>query len=368
MAWLIGLCVVPDPRPFGAPEWAVRGVRSLADVSEPTARAVATGILRAAGLGLVGVLLSLALARLRLRYAAPIVLVTAPLLAMVVKWINFGYAPLAMQARFIVLCAVLGALIGLALRRSRIALVSLVLILGGLFLWGTSTSVSCGLYEAAALTGMHVLENADELSVNDDAFATALQSAFLYAEDNSHGVDPVLPNQAAILALGVILGEDRVASIASRQVDPRTRDVRHALRHRASLRGRGDLSQHFWVSAALVVLSGAERSLAVGLAKELKDSTPGGSGFSFVDMVANKAGIRFAILATQTEASARQVQQRTAEGVDVDDLIPELDGLPEGISRDDFQSQYGGLGGAETRRLLAEIDQRISGLSEGARQ
>jgi hypothetical protein len=359
VAWLVGLCIVPDPRPLGAPEWAVRGVRSLANVSEPTARAVATGILRAAGLGLIGVLMSLALARVRLRYAAPIVLASAPLLSIVVKWINFGYVPIASQLGFIVLFAVLGGLIGLALRRSRIALVALGLISGGLFLWGTSTRVSGDLYEAAKVTGLHVLQHADDVPPGDEGFAALLEIAFLHAEDNSHGVDPVLPNQAAILALGVILGEERIASAARREVDPGTRDARQALRRRIGLRGRGDLSQHFWVSAALVVLSGAGRSLTVGLTKELKDSTPGGSGFSFVDMLANKAGIRFALVATHNETSAREVQLRIAQGVDIEDFMPEIDGLPEGIPRDDFQSQYGGLGGAESRRLLTEIDKRI---------
>lgn len=359
VAWLVGLCIVPDPRPLGAPEWVVRGLRSLANVSEPTARAVATFVLRAAGLGVIGVLLSLALGHVRLRYAAPIVLVSAPLLAFAVKWINFGYVPIPLQIGFIVTFAVLGGLIGLSLRRSRTALVALGLISGGLFLWGTSTSVSRDLYEAAKVTGLHVLQHGEDVPPGDQGFARLLEIAFLHAEDNSHGVDPVLPNQAAILALGVILGEERVASIARREVDPGTRDARQALRRRIALRGRGDLSQHFWVSGALVVLSDANRSLSVGLTKELKDSTPGGSGFSFVDMLANKAGIRFAHVATQNEASAREVQLRIAQGVDIEDFMPEIDGLPEGIPRDDFQSQYGGLGGAETRRLLEKIDKRI---------
>ncbi len=359
VAWLVGLCVLPDPRPLGAPEWAVRSVRSLADVSEPTARAIATGVLRAAGLGLIGVLLSLALARVRFRCAAPIVLALAPLLALGVKWTNYGYFPIAPQIRFIVLFAVGGGLLGLGLHRSRIALVALGLVSGGLFLWGTATGVSDDLYEGAKLTGLHVLEHADDVPAGDEGFAKLLEIAFLFAEDNSHGVDPVLPNEAAILALGVILGEERIASVGRRELDPHAAKARQVLRGRIRLRGRGDLSRHFWVSAALVVLAGAERSLSVGLTKELKDSTTGGSGFSFVDMVANKAGIRFARVATRNGASAREIQRRIAEDVNIEDFMPEIDGLPEGIRRDAFQSEYGGLGGAETRRLLAEIDTRL---------
>jgi len=36
----------------------------------------------------------------------------------------------------------------------------------------------------------------------------------------SSGADPVLANQAAILALAVIVGEEKIAAVASRHVDP----------------------------------------------------------------------------------------------------------------------------------------------------
>jgi hypothetical protein len=116
------------------------------------------------------------------------------------------------------------------------------------------------------------------------------------------------------------------------------------------------------VSAALTVLSDAERALTVGIAKEMKDSTPGGSGFSFVDMLANKAGIRFAVVATQDADSARDLQLRIAKGVDTADFFPPIDGFPEGLSQDDFHFGFGGIGGAETRRLFSEIEHRIVAL------
>jgi hypothetical protein len=49
-------------------------------------------------------------------------------------------------------------------------------------------------------------------------------------------------------------------------------------------------------------------------------------------------------------------------GVEVADLLPPLADLPEGISRDDLQANYGGISGAKTRRLLGEIDRRIANL------
>jgi hypothetical protein len=92
------------------------------------------------------------------------------------------------------------------------------------------------------------------------------------------------------------------------------------------------------------------------------DSMPGGSGFSFVDMAANTAGIRLAAVATRNPKSVHAMQARVRRGIEVADMLPSLAGLPEGITRDQLQADYGGIGGTETRRLLGEIDRRIAAL------
>lgn len=360
LAWLVAICIVPDPRPLSAPELVVGGLRSLIGVSEPTARAVATIALRGVGLGLIGILLSLVFQRMRLQLAAPLVLVVAPLLAVIAQWVNYGYFPIAPQLRFGVVSAILGALAGLVLRRSWMALAVLLILAAGLFTWGTSTGVPDDLYEAARATGLYVLLNAEDIPKGDDGFAMLLHDAFTFAEDNSHGTDAVKPNRAAILALGAILGEDRVAKVGKRQIDFGRRREIAALRKRVTLRGRRDLSQHFWVSAALTVLSDQRRSMTVGIAKEMMDATPGGSGFSFVDLMADRAGILFADAATKNGRWARAMQMRIWDGVRIADFLPAIQGLPEGISRDDFQAEYGGLGGAGTRKVVEEIQRRLA--------
>lgn len=360
--WLVVLCLLPDPRPFGAPQWAVQALRATVSLSEPTARAAATIVLRAVGVGMIGVLFAMSLHRLPLRSAAPLVLVTTPILAVVAKWINFGYAPVRPQLDFIVILAVFGALAGLGLRRSRLALITLVGLSVALLVWGASTSIPDDLDEAARMTGLYLLDNAEGVSQGDEAFAKLLRKAFAYAEDNSHGTDAVRANQAAILALGVILGDDKVARVARRELDPQRREQRAALRRRVTVHGRNDLSMHFWVSAALTVVTDERRSLTIGLGKELRDSTEGGSGFSFVDMAANKAGIRCAVIATRDADSARSMQMRILHDAERLNFVPDISGLPEGISGDEFQAMYGGLGGTNTRAIFAEIDRRISAL------
>ena len=286
---------------------------------------------------MLGILLAMSLTQLPFRYAAAVVLVATPVLALGAKWINFGYFPVMPQLQFILLLAILGALAGLALRRSRAAAISLVVPSIALVAWGAATGVPDDLYEVARVTGLYVLEDTEELPQGDAAFSRLPEVAFAYAEDNSHGTDTVLANKAAILALGVILRDDQVARVGQRELKPGGNEQRVALRRRVTIHGRGDLPQHFWVSAALTVLSDEKRALTVGITKEMRDSTSGGSGFSIVDMVANKAGIGFAVLATQNAESARAMRMRLKQGCTNDTFVPSIHDLPEGLSGDVFQ-------------------------------
>jgi hypothetical protein len=114
------------------------------------------------------------------------------------------------------------------------------------------------------------------------------------------------------------------------------------------------------VSAALLVLTDETRATTVGTGKELMDSTPGGSGFSFTDLAANRAGILFALAATRNAESAAATRQLVAGGLRGDDYCPEIADLPEGLPRDRFQAEYGGLAGDRTREVLADIDRRMA--------
>ncbi|MCR9294662.1 MAG: hypothetical protein NXI32_18245 [bacterium] len=357
--WFVALCVVPDPRPLAAPDAPVRLMQSSIGISESAARVLATLILRAAGLGLLGMLVALTLGAISTGVTRWLGVLIAPILAIIALWLNFHYFPVWQQQLLASVSAIAGALLGISVQRSWLAAGALAALAAGLFAWGTATQIPDDLDRSARLTGLHIMENLDQVPNGDEGFAALMRLAFSYAEDNSHGRDAAFSNRAAILALGVILGEDRVAEVARRQLRSEDRGERIALRRRITLRERNDLSQHFWVSAALTVLSDEQRAITVGITKEMKDSTPGGSGFSFVDMVANKSGIRFAVLATRDAKSALAMQMRASTAVNSFDFIPAIDGLTEGLTQDEFQTQYGGLGGAETRRLFDEIDARV---------
>lgn len=358
--WLAAVAFIPDPRPLSAPEVVVKAVRSVTGRSEPIARAVASVALRGVAFGLLGVLTSWALSGYGLRLAVPLGVALAAALAVLAQWVNYGHFPAAEQLKVSLPSAAAGALVGLAAHRSWLALAALAVLVVGLYLWGTSTRISDDLDAAAGLTVQHVLAHEGDIRDGDDGFADAVRVAFAFAEDNSHRTDPVQANKAAVLALGIIFGDEKVAKVARREVDPEWRERIGVLRERVTLRGRSDSPRHFWVSAALLVLTDETRAAAVGTGKELMDSTPGGSGFSFTDLAANRAGILFALAATRSAESAVATQGLVAGGLGGDDYCPEIADLPEGLSRDRFQAEYGGLAGDRTREVLADIDRRMT--------
>ena len=113
------------------------------------------------------------------------------------------------------------------------------------------------------------------------------------------------------------------------------------------------------MSAALEVLSNVKASNAAGLLKEELDAVDGGSGFSFSDLMADRAGTQLGKMATASQRSARRLQERLRKGLDVDDFFPPAADLPEGLTDAELQRQYGGVGGKRYEALLAEIDRRL---------
>jgi len=281
-------------------------------------------------------------------------------LATATLWVNLGYFPIAQQIKVAAAAAATGAIAKLALHRSPLTALGLVVALGGLFAWGTATGVGDELDAAARTVGRQLLADAEKLPDGDEGFVRLIERSFQIAEAGEQGSDPVRANEAAILALAVILGDEQIAKVAGRHVDRSRLAEATALRKRIMLFGRKDWSRHFWVSAGLTLLSDADRSIAVGLSKELMDATPGGTGFSFADLAADAAGNRFALAATRDEESALALQARIRAGFRIADFVPELRDLPEGLSRQEFQDRFGGLGGSETTRLVDEIRSRFA--------
>ena len=78
-------------------------------------------------------------------------------------------------------------------------------------------------------------------------------------------------------------------------------------------------------------------------------------------MLADRAGVTFAMAATGSDASARAIQDRLARGYREEDFMPAGADLPENMQQAEFKSRFGGVGGVEYRRVAGEIERRIAG-------
>ena len=171
-------------------------------------------------------------------------------------------------------------------------------------------------------------------------------------QETANDMDPIAGHRALILALAAYVNGQSIRAPDDDSTESRARP------RLVLLRGRVDLSQHFMTSAALAVQGTDTLSSLVGWYKEMSDAN-GGSGFSFADMMANRAGIRFARLATENAASARWLQSVARAGLREDDFMPRIDSLPEGLSQAGFEDRLGTDKRREYQRLIEQIDRHI---------
>ena len=136
------------------------------------------------------------------------------------------------------------------------------------------------------------------------------------------------------------------------------RKKRLAVLGEPTMHGRHDLAQHFVVSAALTALSGARAAEAAGLLKEWLDSREGGSGFSFADLAADLAGITLATHLLDRPERLAELEQ----GFRVADSSLAPRGLKEGLSRKEFEKQYGSFDDDRFKKALAALRQRTRAL------
>ena len=186
-----------------------------------------------------------------------------------------------------------------------------------------------------------------------------LEPVFEKVQQRSLDGDPILENEAAILALAIYAGHHRMANFIG-DVQPIPGKVVMP-RYRPLLAQRTDLTQHFIISAALKVLSQQGISTAIGEFKELMDRGQGGSGFSFADLAADLAGVQLAIYATHID-SAHAMQSFLANVDTESDFFPQINDLPEGLSKSEFADIYGQVDSEAYLAMVNLIKQRIATL------
>jgi hypothetical protein len=187
------------------------------------------------------------------------------------------------------------------------------------------------------------------------SLAELLVALFELAEDRSRQGEPVAENRAAILTLAFHANGKSLEAIV-----PAANNWPRPAPQLVTLQGRDDLAKHFIVSAAVAAKVGGQLSDAVGVYKELEDAR-NGSGFSFNDIAADRAGTRFGEHAAHSQLASK-IQQRLVAGVADKDLIPPTAGLPESLSESEFKRQFGGVDAPKYQQMIATIDRRIAAL------
>ncbi|MDD5753488.1 MAG: hypothetical protein PHN45_01875 [Methylococcales bacterium] len=176
------------------------------------------------------------------------------------------------------------------------------------------------------------------------SLAELLKPVFELAYQRATLETAIQENHSAILAIN-----DYVNSVNNPQ-------------YAAFLYKRTDLAKHFMGAAALTASTNSRVGNALGEVKELSDSKAGGSGFSFVDLAADKAGSRFGELAVLSPESARRIQKLTSKIKDYTDFMPDPSDLPEHMDETEFKRLFESTQSPAYLALAAKIDQRIAQL------
>lgn len=213
--------------------------------------------------------------------------------------------------------------------------------------------------EATELYVRHLVDVAGDASAGEARFGHVVTSVFELAQRRSKRLAAKHENRAAIFALAIVFGHEGVETLVGRVSDDALRAKMAPLAGTLTLRGRRDWARHWLVSAAIEATGIANVSEQMGVFKEELDAGEGGSGFSFADLAADRAGTRFAVAATRDMPAATAMQQRLDAEFSVDDYCPALDDLPEGLTATQLADQYGGTGGGPYKELLETIDTRL---------
>ncbi len=194
----------------------------------------------------------------------------------------------------------------------------------------------------------------------DRLTAEYVRAAAAIAATQEDSVQPA----AFLIGLGIALDDSTIL-----RDNPLTRGVCHAAetdeerRERVAVlgmptvRNRRDLCQHFAVSAALVELVGPAGAETAGLVKEFADME-GASGFSFVDLTADFAGIAFA---RKVQADPRLIGG-LRDGFKVEEFVPDLAGLREGLSKERFRADFGSQTDPRFLKAVDEVRKRVGDL------
>ena len=165
--------------------------------------------------------------------------------------------------------------------------------------------------------------------------------------------------RALLVALAVYFGPDSFENLAGIVRTGKTTTCK-ASRH-VTLAGRRDLLRHFVIAAGLTALVDNELPLNFFDMKEMFDTHPGGTGFSFTDLAANRAGIKFSSYLITLPGSGK-IALLSQASLQESMFFPSIKGLPEGLSEASFDRIYKSTDSEAYTAVLRDIEKRIQAL------
>ncbi|MFO1418443.1 MAG: hypothetical protein U1E83_07200 [Methylotetracoccus sp.] len=186
--------------------------------------------------------------------------------------------------------------------------------------------------------------------------SSLFQPLFSLARTRSEAAprEPVEENRALILTLSAYVNGRNLADAFGVTAPEFLAPQRFALLSR-----RADTAQHFVTSAALVVSGTRTLADVVGLAKELND-THSGTGFSFTDLAADRAGANFGKFAISSDQAALRLQTQLANSADESLFMPSMKDLPENMPGEEFERRFGSVESPEFGELRRVIEERVA--------
>jgi hypothetical protein len=199
---------------------------------------------------------------------------------------------------------------------------------------------------------------ADIVAKHDPAWrlslADLLRPLFELAYQRSTLETAIDENRVAIATINEYVNKQETKKLLSMPEAAPTAGQQYA----AFLYKRIDLAQHFIGSAALTVSVNKQAAQIAGEEKELSDAQ-GGSGFSFIDLAADKAGTRFGEMAISSPENARKMQKAMSGIKDYSDFMPDPRDLPEHMNADEFKQRFESVNSPVYQEILKQIDARI---------
>jgi len=174
------------------------------------------------------------------------------------------------------------------------------------------------------------------------------------------GEGSVEDNRAAFVALALFVAATDVGSLSGGPKDIFARCGKANVK--VELLGREDLVKHWAVSAALTSTFGQQASISLGTWKEVSDSGAGGSGFSLVDLAADRSGTFSAVHGTDEEKS-EAVRNWLSAATQADLLPVSALALAEGMTEPEFNSHYTSTDSSEFALTVQRIDATLAVLS-----